>query len=246
VKKIILTITLLSILSCVLLAKVEKVAIINFQKNDRSSDYVYNAMKNKDFKAVFEEYENFELIKIKDADKVFKSLGYQYIGIEEATTLSTELEASFIIWGSVTNIDNSTFKVQLNVFSSQTEDVFPIIFNVTKNKKDRKEAIKTNLLAKIEESGGAEIQKLLDIGLQHFNSKNLQSAEEAFLNLLNIDPNIIEIYLYLGIINFIEKDYEISADYYVQGLELDPGNIDMLDYLSKTYVKLDEYEVAAG
>ncbi|MFC1898330.1 tetratricopeptide repeat protein [Candidatus Cloacimonadota bacterium] len=242
-KKIILTLALVIMLAGSLLAEVEKVAIINFQKIGRV-DFIYNTLKNKDFKAVFEDYENLELIKMKDADKIFKKSGYQYLGTEEATILSADLDAAFVIWGSVSSSDNTTFKLQLTVYSRQTKDVFPIIFTVTKNKKDRIAAIKTNLVTKIEESGGAEIQKLLDIGLQHFNSKNLASAEESFMNLIEIDPTMIETYLYLGVIKFLGKDYEKSAEYYLQGLELDPENQDMLDYLSKSYLKMGESESA--
>jgi tetratricopeptide (TPR) repeat protein len=226
------------------MAEVEKVAIVNFQKNDKSCDYVYNAMKNKDFNSAFEEYENMELIKIKDADKAFKKLGYEYIGTDEAATIGTELGAAFVVWGTVSNIDNSSFKVQLTVYSMQTKDVFPAIFTVTKKKAERVEAIKTNLIDKIKESGSAEVQKLLDIGLQHFNSKNFASAEETFLNLIAIDPSMTEAYLYLGAIKFLEKEYNKSAEYYEQGLELDPENDLMLDYLSKTYLKMGEYESA--
>lgn len=243
-KKIVFTFALISLLACSLPAEVEKVAIVNFQRVGHS-EYVYNAMKNKDFQLVFKDYNNLELIKLKDADKVFKNLGYDYIGTAEAAAIGTELGANYIIWGSVSVVDNSTFKVQLTVYSMQTKDVFPIIFNVTKKQEDRIMAIKTNLVTKIEESVSAEIQKLLDIGLQHFNSKNLQSAEESFLNLVKIDPTIVEIYLYLGAIKFLQKDYQQSAEYYEQGLELDPQNVIMLDYLSKSYVKLGEYEAAA-
>jgi tetratricopeptide (TPR) repeat protein len=243
VKRIIFTLALISLLGCTLLAEVEKVAIVNFQRNGHS-EYVYNAMKNKDFKEVFSEYENFELINIKDADKAYKKMGYDYIGTSEAEAIGTQMGASFVIWGSISVVDAATFKVQLTVYSLKTKDVFPIIFNVTKKKDERREAIKTNLMKKIVESGGAEIQKLLDIGLQHFNSRNLQSAEESFLSLIEIDPNIIETYLYLGVIKFLGKDYESSIKYYEQGLEIDPDNQDFLDYLSNSYLKAGEFESA--
>ncbi|MDO9578354.1 MAG: tetratricopeptide repeat protein [Candidatus Cloacimonadales bacterium] len=244
-KKIVFTFALITLLAGSLLAEVEKVAIVNFQRVGHS-EYVYNAMKNKDFQSVFDEDNNLELIKLKDADKVFKSLGYDYIGTAEAAAIGTELNANFVIWGSVSVVDIATFKVQLTVYSMITKDVFPIIFDVTKKKEERIEAIKINLVIKIKDSVSAEIQKLLDIGLQQFNSKNLQSAEESFLSLVKIDPTIVETYLYLGAIKFLQKDYQKSSEFYEQGLELDPENVTMLDYLSKTYEKLGEYEAAAG
>ncbi len=243
-KKLILTLVLLNIMMFTLLAEVQKVAIVKFDKNDRPCDYVYKEMTKRDFESVFKDNENLELISLKDAEKAFKKSGFAYMGRDEARTLGTDLEADFVLWGSVSSVDNTVFKVQLNVYSIQTADVFPIIFNVTKNKNERRAAIAENLLTKLEQSGQAEVQKLMDIGLQHFNSKNLASAEESFKNLIRIDPVNIDAYFYLGVIKFLNKEYEESIEYYLQGLELDPQNTNLLDYLSRSYLKVGYYEEA--
>ncbi|MCF7793114.1 MAG: tetratricopeptide repeat protein [Candidatus Cloacimonetes bacterium] len=243
-KKLILTLALMSILMFSLLAEVQKVAIVKFEKNDRPSDYVYKEMTKRDFENVFKDNENLELIKIKDAEKAFKKSGFAYMGKDEARTLGTDLEADFVLWGGISSASNNEFKVQLNVYSLQTSDVFPIIFNVTKNKEDRRAMISENLLTKIEESGQAEVTKLMDIGLQHFNSKNFASAEESFSSLIQIDPQNVDAYFYLGAIKYLNKEYEASVDYYLQGLEIDPENVNMLDFLSKSYLKMEYYEEA--
>lgn len=243
-KKLILTLAIMSILMFSLLAEVQKVAIVKFDKNDRDSDYVYKEMTKRDFKIVFEESANLDMIKIKDAEKAFSKSGFVYMGRDEAKTLGTELGVDFVLWGSVSSDSNNDFKVQLNVYSIQTSDVFPVIFNVSKNKDERRAVISENLLKKLEESGQAEVTKLMDIGLQHFNSKNFASAEESFKSLVKIDPKNVDAYFYLGAIKYLNKEYEAAVDYYLQGLDLEPDNVNILDFLSKAYLKLEYYEEA--
>ncbi|HPR17132.1 MAG TPA: tetratricopeptide repeat protein [Candidatus Cloacimonadota bacterium] len=245
-KKLILTFTLIGLIAGMLFADVEKIAIVNFMKNDRQCDYVYQEMTKRDFKTVFEEDANLELIDMKIAEKAFQKTGYSYMGRDEALALGTEMAVDFIIWGSLGSGNNNDFQVQLNVYSMQTKDVFPIRFNVTKNKDERRQAIKDNLISKIAASGEAEVQKMMDIGLQQFNSKNLPAAEEAFLNLIKIDPENVDAYLYLGVIKYLNQDYEASVEFYEKGLELDPENVTLLDYLSKSYLKMESYEDAVA
>lgn len=244
VKKLIITLALMSIVVFTLIAEVQKVAIVKFEKNDSDCRYVFDAMNKRDFKTVFEESENLELLDMKATQKAFKKSGYSYMGKDEARTLGMDLGADFVIWGTVRTNGNTVYKVQLNVFSMQTADVFPIIFDVTKDKETRLSAIADNVLVKLAESGQEEITKLMDIGLQQFNSKNLPSAEESFLSLIKIDPKNVDAYFYLGVINYLNKIYETSVDYYLQGLELEPENVNLLDYLSKSYMKMEYYEEA--
>ena len=71
VKKIIISILMLLVISTILLADAQKVAILDFSNSDRESDYVASALMKRDFSTVFKEFEDIELIKIKESDKVF-------------------------------------------------------------------------------------------------------------------------------------------------------------------------------
>ncbi|MBN1327561.1 MAG: tetratricopeptide repeat protein [Candidatus Cloacimonetes bacterium] len=225
----------------------QKVAVLAFEKNDRESDYVVSRLMKSDFKEIFEENENLDMVDMKDSKKVFSESGYSdlsYVGKEEIAKMGETLGADVVIWGNVSALTASEFKVLAKVFSMKSQDVIAVTFNVKKDSESRQQAIKDNLIAKIEEFSGGEIDKLLGIGVQHFNSKNYPSAEETFKNLLEIDPNNLEASFYLGLIYYIDKNYPESENYYLKALEIDPGNTDVLDYLSQTYLKQRKYQEA--
>ena len=246
-KKLIFLILAIFFIANILHANAQKVAILNFEKNDRQSDYIVKALMKRDFKEIFKDNENFELIDTKKSTNVFKTSGYtnlSYIGKEEIAKMGAELEADIVVWGNVSAISNTEFKIIAKIFSMKSQDVVAVSFNVKKDGKQRRKAIKENLVAKIEEFSTGEVKKLLSIAVQHFNSKNYGPAEETFLNLVKVDPKNKEGYFYLGLLKFIEKDYHKSEEYYLKGLEVDPNDKNILDYISKTYIKMEKYEDA--
>ncbi len=248
VKKTIFFILSLLVISSILLADAQKVAILDFSNSDRESDYVASALMKRDFSTVFKEFEDIELIKIKESDKVFKASGItnlSYAGTEDIANMGSELGADVVIWGTVSLESGSSFKVLAKIYSMQSKEVSSISFNVEKKSKERQKTLTEELIPKIQELGAGEIEKLLNIGVQHFSSKNYASAEETFLNLIDIDAKNRDGYFYLGLIKFIQKDYIASVDYYNKALEIAPEDIDVLNYLSKSYLKMEEFELAA-
>jgi len=174
--------------------------------------------------------------------KIISKSGYTnlfYLGKDEIAGLGTELEADILIWGTVTSITSSEFKISSKVLSMKSLDVIAVNFNVKKDSKQRKQAIRENLLVRMEEFSAGETEKLIGIAMQHFNSENYASAEESFIFVLEMDPTNIEATFYLGLINFINSDYETAENYYLQALEIDPGNNDIKNYLSKVYLEQD-------
>ncbi len=246
-KKILITFIVLMFLQTIVFAEVQKIAILKFEKNDRPSDYITKALMSRDFKSVFKEYDDLELIDLKKSKKALDKSGVtnlSSIGKEEIAKIGEELGANIVIWGTVSSISSSEFKIIAKIFSMKSKGVEASTFIVKKDSKQRKEKIKKNLITKIQELGTGEIDELMSIGIQHFNSKNFDSAEETFLNLIKIDDKNVDGYLYLGLIKYLNKDYEKSIEYYLSGLDTDPSNKNILDYLSKSYVKMENYEDA--
>ena len=246
-KKIILSIFMLLVVCSILSAEAQKVAILDFSNSDRESDYVSKAMMKRDFSTIFKEFEDIELINLKDSDKVFKASGISnlsYAGAEDIANMGIELEADIVIWGTVSSISGSSFKVIAKIYSMKSNEVSSITFNVAKKSNLRQQSILEKLIPKVQELGAGEIEKLLNIGVQHFSSKNYTSAEETFLNLINIDAKNRDGYFYLGLIKFIQKDYDASIEYYNSALEIAPEDKDILDFLSKSYLKMEEFELA--
>ncbi len=232
------------------MATAEKVAVLDFEKNDRDSDYVSKQLMKYDFKAVFKDYENLELINQKETKKVVDALkkqGYTNLfnlGIEQITELGNQLGASIVIWGNVSALSANDFKIVAKVLSMKSKDVVAINFNVKKQSKQRKAAIKDNLIVKIEEFSGGEVEKNLGIAMQHFNSKNYPAAEESFLRVIELANENINALFYLGFINYINNNFEKSEEYYLKALEVEPDNKDIKEHLSGTYLKQEKYEEA--
>ena len=239
---------ILLVISSILLADTQKVAILDFSNNDRESDYVAKSMMKRDFSTVFKEFEDIELINIKESDKVFKASGItnlSYAGIEDIAIMGSELGADVVIWGTISSESGTSFKVVSKIYSMLSKEVSVTSFSVEKKSKQRQQTISEKLIPKIQEVGAGEIEKLLNIGVQHFSSKNYTSAEETFLNLIDLDAQNRDGYFYLGLIKFIEKDFTVSVEYYNNALEIAPEDKDVLNYLSKSYLKMEEYELAA-
>ncbi|MFC1887509.1 tetratricopeptide repeat protein [Candidatus Cloacimonadota bacterium] len=235
---------ILAILTAVLIPTLmaDNVAVLTFEKKDRASDYVAKQMLSRDFGDIFEDYENYDLVNKKDVKKAVDKSGYSnmfYLGKEDIASLGTTLEADILIWGTVTSITNSEFKVAAKILSMKSLDVIAVNFNVKKDSKQRKEAIKENLITRMEEFSAGEVEKLIGIAMQHFNSENYASAQESFLSVLEMESANIEATFYLGLISFINSDYVAAESYYLQALELDPDNNDIKNYLSKVYLEQD-------
>ncbi len=238
---------MLLVLSSILLADAQKVAILDFSNSDRESDYVANSLMKRDFSTVFEEFEDIELINIKESKKIFKASGItnlSYAGTGDISSMGSELGADVVIWGTVSAESGSSFKIVAKIYSMKSKEVSVTSFSVEKKSKQRQQSISDVFIPKIRELVTGEIEKLLNIGVQHFSSKNYTSAEETFLNLIDLDAQNRDGYFYLGLIKFIQKDFTASVEYYNTALEIAPEDKDILDFLSKSYLKMEEFELA--
>jgi len=247
VKKNILSLLMVLIISSILLADAQRVAILEF-KSDRESDYVNNSLMKRDFSTVFKGFDDIELISIKESKKVLQASGISnlsYAGVKDIAAMGNELEANVVIWGAISAESSSSFKITAKIYSMQTNEVSVVSFNVEKKSKQRQQTLAEELIPKIQKLGAGEIEKLLNIGMQHFSSKNFDSAEESFLNLVSLDATSRDGYFYLGLIKFINKEFEASVEFYNNALEIIPEDKDILEYLSKSYLAMEEFELAA-
>lgn len=240
---------LLVVLAGSLMAANMKVAILDFAKKDRNSDYVAKSMMKRDFKSVFKGAEGIELIDLKKSQALATSSGFTnlfFAGIEDIKAMGTTLEADIVVWGQVQEQSSTEFKVTAKILSMKSNEVVQVSFTVSKSSKPRMEALKENLLNKISSFSKGEVDKLFGIATQYFNSKNYVEAENSFIELTEIDDQNVDAYFYLGLIKALTKDFEKSVEYYNLGLEINPENIDLLNYLSKSYEELGEIEEAAN
>jgi tetratricopeptide (TPR) repeat protein len=247
-KRKILLILSLVILASSLLATDMKVAVLDFAKKDRNSDYVVKSMMRRDLKSVFKDAESMELIDLKDSQKLAEKSGYTnlfFADISDIKAMGEELEADVVVWGEVQERPSGLYRVTSKILSMKSSEVVQISFEVEKSSKPRRAKLQEELITKIEEFSTGEVSKLFGIATQHFNSKNYPEAERTFLSLLEIDPNNVDAYFYLGLIKFNAQEFSEAVEYYNSGLELEPENVDLLNFVSKAYERMGDVDAAA-
>jgi len=244
-KKIMLVMTMLILLVQVVLA--EKIAILDFVEKDRGAQYISSALMKRDFKNLFKEYDNLELINNKVTAKAMKAKGFSdanSMGKADREAVGKELEADILMWGNVSSISGSDFKMTVFLMSMKSLDVQLLNFNVKRSTDQRIEAMKQDLIPKLLEAGSGDIKKIRGIAVQNFNTGNYEQALEGFKEVLDIDPNDVDAYGYIGYIYFSQGNYEATIDYYQQAIALDPTNRLMLESLASAYLKNDQKEEA--
>lgn len=244
-KRIILVMMALTVLIPAMIA--ENIAILDFSKKDSNAQYVASALMKRDFKNMFKDYDNFELINQKDVNKEMKSRGFanaMAMGKDDRQALGEALGADVLLWGDVASVSNADFKMTIFLMSMKSTDVQMINFNVKRATDQRIEAMKQNLIPKLEEAGTGDVDKIRGIAIQNFDTGNYDQALEGFKQLLDIEPNDIEAYGYIAYIYFSKNDYENAITYYQKGLQVAPADRQMLEALAMAYIKNDQPEEA--
>ncbi len=243
--KVILLITLIALFTSVLLA--DTIAVLGFEKIDKASAYVAKQMSEKDFKSILEDNSDYQLVDLKATKSAVKESGYDnitYLGKADRNVIGEKLSADILIWGEVSSVSNTEFNVIANIMSMKSGEIINSKFIVKKNKKERYNVVNSELIEKLHEFSTGEVDKLLAIASQHFQSENYDAAESTFQDIIAIEAGHLEANFYLGLINFIKEDYVASEEYYLKALETEPDNSDVKDYLSKAYLKQDKMDEA--
>lgn len=250
-KKIILLLVLVGLAVGTVWAEAQKVTLLSIERNGTDSDaeYVQNVLMKKDFKKLFSEYDDLELIDIKASTKVVKASGYEnmnYIGKEKITELGAQLNADVVLWGDISSISKSEFKLSVNILDMKSAELASVYFNIKKDSKSRMIALKENLITKIQEFSGGQADKLMDIAVQQFNSKNFESAKEGFENVLEVDAENWQAYFYLGFISSSRdfQDFETAITHFEKAFELNSENSEILNQMSKTYMRMGDLDSA--
>ncbi len=224
-----------------------KVAIMPFEKMDRSSDYIVKMLNIRDIELIFSNNKQFEVIGIKQSKETLGALNgkkIDEIDPEDILAAGKTLGVDIVITGTVSTVDARNFQVQTKIYSEITGEVNPISFNVTKNKFERWDAMQKQFIPKIDAFVTNEIAKMVTLATQQFDQENIDTAEEGFLNVLKADPKNITAFLYLGSIYYEKKDYPKSESYLTQGLVIDPANVKILNSLFTTYKDQNKTDLA--
>ncbi len=88
------------------------------------------------------------------------------------------------------------------------------------------------------------LEELYERGMEAFSKNDYQSAEEAFLELLQANPNFADIHNKMGIIYNQTNRLDLAAQAFEKALELNPAYTEASLNLAVTYTDLGKYEEA--
>lgn len=238
-KKIILAMISLILLSNVFAAGAEKLVIIGFDAVDRDSRYIKTMLDRRDINAVFGADEHFELVFGRPVTNVMRDekieANMEILTSTEAGVIGEKLDASIAVWGTIVKVSDTMFRISGSMKSIRSDTVARFSFEVSRDRNQREQALRSQLLARLHEFSKGEMSKMFDIALQQFNNKQFDSAETQFLRITRIDPSNIDAYFYLGWIQFEQNRFSRAVDYYNMGLDIDPENERLLLYVSEAY-----------
>jgi tetratricopeptide (TPR) repeat protein len=239
----------LLIVGQIVIAQPNRIAVLSFERVDKESEYVATQLMRRDMSVIFQDYKQYELIDQKEVDGILKKQGVSTIfnlTKEQIASIAASLNAGMVMWGNVETKSATEFTINAKIWSKMSNDVKQKRITVSKSSKDRVITFKKELVDKLEELFGAEIEKMISIAMQHYNSANWTSAEDSFLRVLEINPDLEEAYFYLGYINFRKDNpnYEKAEFYYLEGLKRNPNNREILNYLSANYLQQRKFDDA--
>jgi len=226
-----------------------KVAFLGYKKDDKSCEYVLNAIMKRDLKAIFKDEEGLQLIDPKVTIKTLKANKIDDIfalGKVELESVGKNLDADILVRGNIVSESLSEFKIYNTLFNVNSKNLTTVHFGISKNKKKRIEAFKEKLLPEIVKFATGEVDQLMAIALQQYRSHDYESSLKNFKKVIELDPKKIDPYKFIGYINFQSDDPDIdkAIEYYQKGLQLEPNNKQLLDYLSLAYLKQDDSDNA--
>jgi len=239
-KKIIFLLICVALTGVLFAAGTERLVIIGFDP-DRDSRNIANMLNNRDFKNLFAKDEHFILVMGKDVDSAKKSLGISStnssLSSSEASKIGEKLNASITVWGSINKIDNTNFRMSGIMLSQRSGDVNQFSLQISNDRNQREVALRDQFLTPLRNFFVGEVSKLFNMALQQFNSgvSGYDNAENQFLNIARIQPDNVDVYLYLGYIQINQKNNAKAIEYYNQGLAIEPNNESLLRNISEAY-----------
>ncbi len=228
----------------------QRVAVLNFEPEERAARTQANNLmhaRRGDFINIFDELDQYKLIdqgRVNDALTDFGISDVRNLNSAMAAQLGEELEADILVWGSISDVSATESRIIANIMSVRSQNINQVRFNARKRRNDRRDDLETELVQKIGELTGGEINRLFDIGEQQLDSENYTAARQTFERIVQIEPQNSEALYFLGYLTFMLDDYESSVDYCEAALEISPDDTRVLNNLVEALIQVGRHTCA--
>lgn len=239
-KKWLLLLIAITVLSSILSATALKVAVLPLKRLDSPSKYIQKFLTIRDLELTFKKTDKFELMNLKTTAEKFKELDIDDIDEmenEEMAEVSRELGADVLVLGVINMINEQTFNIQFRYYSAKTDDVRSQSVTVVKEKRRRWAVLEKEFLGRLTSFIDEELDKMIRIAIQDYHTDNFNQAERGFISVLNYNPEYKQAYYYLGLIAFNRKNYDKAIENLNKALAdtLTTKDVNILQALSNTY-----------
>ncbi len=202
-----------------------KVAILPLKALDSPSRYITKILTVRDLEMTFDKYANYDLTDLDQTAAEFKLTGYRDVEdleLEELKEISQTLASDVIVVGNVSEARANVFNIALRFYSTRSEELKPISFNVGKDKYSRWKALDDNMMKELDNFISNEMDKIFNIATNYYNNGNYTDAEKSLRQVVALKPDKDEAYYYLGNTYAKTGKNDLAETNFRRAFELDP------------------------
>lgn len=218
-----------------------KVAILPLTALDSSSRYITKILTVRDLELTFDKYANYTLLDMEQTAQQFEYTGYidvEGLETEEMKEVSENLAADVIIFGTVSESRAGIYNISMRFYSTISEELKQISFNVGKEKSARWKALDDYMMTELDNFVSNEMDKIFNIATNYYNLGNYAQAEQALKQVVALKPDKVDAYYYLGNTYLQTGREALAEENFLKAHELDPEDqrsaIALIDLFEKT------------
>lgn len=220
-----------------------KVAILPLKAADSSSRYITKILTVRDLGLTFDKQANYVLLNLDETAMHFKDTGYtdvEDLAKEELIEISKNLASDVIITGNVSESRPGIYSVAMVLFSTLSNELKQVSFNVSKEKTSRWKALEEGMMKELDSFVSNEMDKIFNIGTNYYNNGNYPEAEKSLKQVVALKPNKIDAYYYLGNTYLKMENNSLAEQAFTKAYEIDPKDQRIIIALIDLYDKINQ------
>ncbi|MCB5252754.1 MAG: tetratricopeptide repeat protein [Candidatus Cloacimonetes bacterium] len=220
-----------------------KVAILPLKTMDARSRNIRKILEVRDLEYVFSGYPQFELMDLETVAEEFKLYGIPDVDDmlpEEMQELAEDLGANVLITGNISSTRANLFAIAMKFYSTRTQELRQVNFNVTNIKEERWETLNKSLMSDLDTFISTEVEKIFNFATNFYAAGNYVEAEKQLKAAIGLDPVNKDAYYYLGATYYKTDRYALAEENFNKAIEIDPTHYQALIMMNEMYEKTGE------
>ncbi len=215
-----------------------KVAILPLKALDSASRYIQKMLTVRDLEYIFAQHANYVLNDMADIEQKFKSSGYtdvEDLQVDEIKEISKLMLADVIIMGSISETNTGVYNISMRFYSTRSEELKQISFNVLKEKNARWKSLEDNFMKDLDGFISNEMDKIFNIATNYYMNQNYVDAERTLKTVIGLKPDKREAHYYLANTYMKTQKYDLAEQSFLKSLELQPDDQQTIITLIELY-----------